>query len=113
MSKKLQKDEFEKIIQPLTPRDRMALREQEIQPEWLRENIARCQKLMTRDLWIGPFWILAYGVSLFLTRFSKLTIGIFVVGAAYFAYAVFSTGSFGQNRRRVQVYKELLKRLEN
>lgn len=113
MPKKLQPREFEEIIRLLPAKERMALREQEISVAWLRENIARSKRLMKRDLWIGPVWFLAYAVSLFLTRFSNLTIGIFVVGAAYFIYTIFSTGSFGLNRKRVQVYEQLLKILEN
>jgi hypothetical protein len=112
MPKKLQPDEFEQIIQPLPARDRTLLREQEITPEWLRENIGRCRKLMKRDLWIGPVWVILYGILLFKTGYSNLTIGIFVIGAVYFIYTIFTTGSFGLNRKRVGVYEALLKKME-
>ena len=113
MPKKLQQKEFEALISSLPPKDRLALREQDISPEWLKDNIARCKSLMKRDLWVGPVWFVAYSVSLFLTRFSNFTIGIFVVGAIYFVYTIFSTGSFGLNRKRVHVYEQLLEKMGN
>jgi hypothetical protein len=38
-----------------------------------------------------------------------LTVTIFLFGMAYFIYTILKTGSFGLNRKRVQVYEELLK----
>ncbi len=113
MSKKIEQSEFEQIIQPLPSKDKIVLREQEITTEWLQENVARCRKLMKRDLWIGPLWVILYGILLFKTGYSNLTIAIFVIGAVYFIYTIFTTGSFGLNRKRVSVYEELLKKMEN
>ena len=111
MPKKLQQSEFEEIIQILPPKDRTLLREQEITPDWLRESIKRHRKLMKRDLWLGPGWVVLYGIFLFKTGYSNLTIGIFVIGAVYFIYTIFTTGSFGLNRKRVKVYEELLSKM--
>lgn len=111
--KKIAAKDLEEIIRPLPASERMRLREQDISPAWLQENIAQCKILMKRDLWVGPVWFVAYAVSLFLTRFSNYTIGLFVVGALYFTYTALTTGSFGLNRKRVQAYEKLLKKLEN
>ena len=112
MPKPLHPSDFEKIIQPLPAKDRTALREEALTPEVLCEKIGRLRKLMRRDIWIGPIWVVLYGVSLFTTGYGNLTIVIFVIGAAYFIYTVFTTGSFGLNRRRVKVYAELLEKME-
>ncbi len=109
----MRQDEFESIIGILPVRDRIAMREQELSPEWLQENIARCNRLMKKDLWVGLIWFALYSISLFLTKFGKLTIGIFVIGLVYFTYVVFKTGSFGLNKKRIRVYEQLLEKLKN
>ncbi len=85
------------------------MREQEITADWLRAQTEHCQSLMTRDKWVGPIWFVAYSVALFKTGFSSLTITIFLIGMSYFIYTLLKTGSFGLNRKRVQVYELLLK----
>lgn len=112
MRGKLQPNEFEKIIAPLPTKERIALREHPPGPEWLRDQVEVCRKLMKRDLWVGPIWFAVYGLALFTTQFSIPTIGIFVAGAGYFIYTIFTTGSFGLNKKRVQVYRQLLEKLE-
>lgn len=107
----MRKDEFEKIIQFLPSKDRTVLREETLTPDMLREKIVRTRKLMRRDIWIGPIWVVLYGISLFTRGYDNLTIGIFVIGAAYFIYTVFTTGSFGLNRKRVKVYQDLLEKM--
>ncbi|MCF8246341.1 MAG: hypothetical protein K9J37_18170 [Saprospiraceae bacterium] len=109
MGKKLQPKEFESIISELSAKEQAKLREQEISVDWLREQIGQCNYLMTRDKWVGPIWFVAYAVALFKTRFSSLTVTIFLAGMAYFIYTILKTGSFGLNRKRVQVYEQLLK----
>jgi hypothetical protein len=68
---------------------------------------------MKRDLWVGIPWFIAYTVALFTTGIGNLTLGIFVVGMVYFVYTVFTTGSYGLNRKRVKVYEQLLEKLKN
>ena len=109
MGKKLQPKEFESIISTLSAKEQAKLREQEITDDWLREQIEQCNYLMTRDKWVGPIWFVAYSVSLFKFGFTSLTITIFLFGMAYFIYTILKTGSFGLNRKRVQVYEALLK----
>lgn len=112
MGKKLQPKELDSIIAVLPAKEQAKLRAQEISPEWLRENIAHCKNLLKRDLWFGGIWFLAYSVALFLTKFGQLTVSIFLFGMAYFIYTIFKTGSFGLNKKRVQVYEALLAALE-
>jgi len=111
MPKKLAQSEFDEIIQPLPAKDRTLLREQDVNADWLRENIERSRKLMKRDIWIGPVWVVLYGILLFKTGYSNLTITVFVIGAVYFIYTVFTTGSYGLNRKRVKVYERLLEKM--
>lgn len=85
------------------------MRQQEITAEWLREQIGLCKSHMKRDMWVGPIWFVAYSVALLKTGFSSLTVTIFLLGMSYFIYTIFKTGTFGLNRKRVQVYEELLK----
>lgn len=113
MLKKLSKDEFERIIKPLPARERTAMRERELTPDWLKESMSRCRRLMKRDTWIGPIWVILYGIFLFRTGYSNLTIAIFVIGAVYFVYTIFTTGSYGLNRKRLKVYGALLEKMEN
>lgn len=113
MPKKLQPAEFQKIIDALPVKEQELLRQQDISPEWLRENIARCKSLLKRDLWVGLIWFVAYSAALFLTKFGSLTITIFVFGVIYFIFTIFKTGSFGLNRKRIQVYEQLLEQLTN
>lgn len=109
MGKKLQPKELESIISALPAKEQVKLRQQEITADWLREQTKQCQSLMNRDKWVGPIWFVAYSVTLFKIGFSSLTVTIFLIGMSYFIYTIFKTGSFGLNRKRVQVYEELLK----
>ena len=112
MGKKLQPKELDSIIAVLPAKEQAKLRAQDLSPEWLRENIAHCKNLLKRDLWFGPIWFTAYSVMLFVDGFSSLTVSIFLLGMAYFIYTIFRTGSFGLNKKRVQVYEALLKAME-
>ena len=112
MGKKLQPKELDSIISVLPAKEQAKLREQDISPDWLREQIEQCRYLMTRDKWVGPIWFVAYSVSLFKTGFSSLTITIFLIGMSYFIYTILKTGSFGLNKKRVQVFEQLLKAIE-
>lgn len=113
MPKKLQPSELEKIIAVLPVKEQELLRRQEISPEWLQENIARCKSLLKQDLWVGLIWFVAYSAALFITKFSSLTITVFIFGVIYFIYTIFKTGSFGLNRKRVQVFEQLLNQMTN
>jgi hypothetical protein len=112
MGKKLQSKEFDSIISVLSAKEQARLREQEITPEWLRENIAYCKGLMKRDMWFGPIWFVSYSVLMFVYGYTPYTVSIFLLGMGYFMYTIFKTGSFGTNRKRVQVYEQLLAVLE-
>jgi len=113
MGKKLQLKTLDSIIGMLPAKEQAKLREQELSPDWLREQIEQCRYLMKRDMWIGPIWFIAYTIALLKTGFSSMTITIFLIGMVYFIYTLTKTGSFGLNRKRVQVYEQLLKALEN
>lgn len=109
MGKKLQPKELDSIINVLPAKEQAKLRAQEISPEWLQENIANCKGLMKRDLWFGPIWFVAYTVLMLVYGYTPYTVSIFVLGMGYFLYTIFKTGSYGLNRKRVQVYEALLK----
>lgn len=111
MKGKIPANELEKIIAPLPTKERIALREQLPDKEWLQAQTALCQQRMKRDLWVGPIWAIAYGIALFTTQYSATTIGIFALGVLYFGYTIFTTGSFGLNKKRVKVYGDLLERM--
>ena len=110
--KKLSRKELEKLATALPRKDRAAFLEQDITPEWLEEQIALRKGLMKRDALIGIPWFVAYSASLFLVGLTPATIAIFVIGLVYFVYTTFTTGSYGDNRRRVKVYEELLKKFK-
>lgn len=108
----MQSKELDGIINVLPAKEQAKLRAQDLSPEWLRENIAHCKGLLKRDMWFGAVWFVAYSVALFTTKFGQLTVSIFLVGMAYFIYTIFKTGSFGLNKKRVQVFEQLLKVIE-
>lgn len=108
----MQQSEFENIIKPLPAKDRTALRGQELTVTWLEENIEKCRKAMKRDMLVGIPWFILYSVALFTRGLGYVSLGIFAAGMIYFVYAIFTTGSFGQNRKRVKVYEELLERIK-
>lgn len=113
MGKKLQPNELDSIIGILPKKEQIILKaQQDLSPEWLGEKIAYFKKLMQRDIWFGAVWFVAYTVALFLTKFSQITVYIFLMGMAYFIYTIFKTGSFGLNKNRVKVYEELLKAIK-
>jgi hypothetical protein len=109
MGKKLQPKTLDSIIGILPKKEQAKLRAQDLSPEWLKENITYCNGLIKRDIWFGAIWFVAYTASLFVTKFSQLTVYIFLFGMAYFFYTIFKTGSFGLNKKRIQVYEQLLK----
>jgi hypothetical protein len=111
-SEKLSAAEFESIIKPLPARERNLIRQQDLSPEWLRESIARSRKAMKRDLWVGPAWLILYTAALFTTGYGTFTITVFVLGTTYFLYTIFTSGSFGANRKKVTIYQRLLEKLE-
>ncbi len=111
MPKTLQPNELEQIIQPLPSKDRTALRQQDLTPQWLEDKIAACKSLINRDLWFGIPWFIIYGASLIVRGFDNVTIVIFAVGMAYFLYTMFTTGSSGLNRKRIKIYEELRNKL--
>lgn len=110
--KKLKKQDFESIIKPLPLRERERLKLEEINPEFLNEGIQKAQKAMNRDKYFGIPWFLAYSVAWFKLGAHNITLSIFVIGLVYFCYAIFTTGSYGANRKRVKVYEELLQKLK-
>lgn len=112
MGKNLQPKELERIIKILPEKDRAKLREQELSTAWLLENIAFRKGLMKRDAWIGPIWFVSYSVLMFVYGYTPYTVTIFLLGMGYFLYTFFQTGSYGLNRKRVQVYEQLLKAIE-
>lgn len=113
MGKKLQQKTLESIIAILPKSEQAKLLAQDLSPMWLEEKIAYFKGLLKRDIWFGAIWFAAYTVSLFTTHFGQLTISIFLLGMAYFIYTIFKTGSFGLNKKRIQVYEQLLKAMEN
>ena len=59
MAKKLKSADLEKIIQPLSKKERAKLKEQNITVPWLEESIETCKNLMKRDTYIGIPWFIA------------------------------------------------------
>ncbi len=112
MGRKLQPKELESIIGILPKKEQLVLKAQDLTPEWLEGKIADFKKLIQRDIWFGGVWFVAYTAALFLTKFSQITVYIFLIGMAYFIYTIFKTGSFGLNKNRVKVYEELLKAIQ-
>jgi hypothetical protein len=112
MGRKLQPKELDSIISVLPKKEQIVLKAQDLSPEWLEEKITYFKKLIQRDLWFGGVWFVAYTAALFLTKFSQITVCVFLIGMAYFIYTIFKTGSFGLNKNRVKVYEELLKAIK-
>lgn len=105
--------ELEKILAPLPRKERQAWLEKDLRPETVEAAIRRARASMRRDLWVGIPWFLLYSASLFVQGFSPLTIGIFLVGVLYFTFVFARYGSYGLNRKRVQVLENLLNRLKH
>ncbi len=112
MPKSLSQDEITRIASILPKRDRSDLAKQSLSKEWLSSQIELCQKRMKRDLWIGLPWFLIYSYLLFTEGVNAVSMGVFAVGMVYFVYTIFTTGSYGLNKNRVKVYKQLLEELD-
>ena len=112
MAKKLRPVDLERIIQPLSTKERTKLKAQNITVPWLEENIETCKNLMKRDTYIGIPWFIAYTLSLWQVGMNSITVAIFVIGVVYFVYTTFTTGTYGANARKVKVYEELLNKLK-
>ena len=110
--KKIAPAQLEKIIQILPAKERDKLRNRNITAQWLEEQIETSKNLMKRDTYIGLPWFVAYSLSLWKAGFNNITIAIFVIGAVYFVYTTFTTGTYGLNQRKVKVYEQLLKLLK-
>ncbi len=102
---------IEEIVALLPKKERRDLARETPSEEWLLTQIQLCQKSMKRDLWIGLPWFLIYSYLLFAQGVTALTMGVFAVGMVYFVYTIFTTGSYGLNKNRVKVYKQLLEEL--
>lgn len=100
--------DIEKIVAGLPGRERKALLANPPTAEELESRIAQCRRAMRRDLLIGVPWFVCYTWLLFTRGFDGLTIAVFAAGMVYFVYAIFTTGSYGLNRKRIQVYQALL-----
>ena len=109
--KKLSRKELEKAAAKLPVKDRATILEEEVTLEWLEEQIKFRKGLMKRDVFIGLPWFVVYTASLFMFGMTSATIAIFVVGMVYFIYTIFTTGSYGDNKKRIGVYEELLQKL--
>ncbi len=105
--------ELKKILAPLPRKEQQAWLEKDLRPEMVEEAIRRSRASMRRDLWVGIPWFLLYSVSLFVQGYTVLTNGIFLVGVLYFYFAFTRYGSYGLNRKRVQVLENLLERLKS
>lgn len=112
MPKSLSPEKIMEIASLLPKRERSDLAKQNLSKEWLSSQIALCQKRMKRDLWVGLPWFLLYSYLLFTKGVTTMTMVVFAVGMAYFVYTIFTTGSYGLNKNRVKVYKQLLQELE-
>lgn len=112
MAKDLNPDIIRKLAAGLPRREREALIEQPPEATELETRIARCRRAMRRDLIIGIPWFAIYTWLLFTRGMDSTTIMFFAVGMLYFVYAIFTSGSYGLNRKRIQVYKALLEQLE-
>ena len=108
MPKKLSAGEVEKIVAPLSAKDRRELIDHLPDTAELEERIQEKKKLMKRDAIVGPVWVILYGVAWFKTGVSIWTGLVFLAGASYFVYSIFTTGSYGINQRRLKVYQKLL-----
>lgn len=109
-NRKLNPKELEPLIKALPKKDQLALNEQDITKEWLEEQVEYRKGLMKRDALIGLPWFLFYTASLYFVGMTPLTITIFVIGVVYFIYTILTTGTYGNNRKRVQIYEEMLKK---
>ena len=118
MPKKIPTEKLEQIIKPLPSKDRLALREQAPSEQRLQEKIALAKGLMKRDLWLGLPLMLVYLGTLAWAYFThqnltnNITLSAGVLAFGYFAYTIFTTGSYGTNRKRLAVYAELLKAIK-
>lgn len=106
--KKLSRQELEKYANRLPKKDRTEFLEANIDKEWLEEKIEFRKGLMKRDALIGLPWFIAYSASLYFVGMTAGTVAIFVIGIIYFIYTIFTTGTYGDNRKRVGVYEDLL-----
>ncbi|RMG80860.1 MAG: hypothetical protein D6714_13970 [Bacteroidetes bacterium] len=101
-------DSVEALLKKLPAREQKRLSGITLTPEWLEAAIADARKAMKRDVWFGVPWFVAYSVAWFTLGAHNLTISIFVIGLVYFTYAIFTSGSYGLNRKRVQVFEQIL-----
>jgi len=98
----------ENLLLRLPRKEREEIRSGSLSKEEMNNRMLRSRDAMKQDLWVGIPWFVAYSVMWFTTGVSFGTIALTVVGIVYFTYSYFTTGSYGVNRRRVKIYRELL-----
>lgn len=102
------KTDLEQLMKKLPFREKKRLEETEITPEFLKAEIEKAQKAMKRDQYFGIPWFLVYSWAWFQLGRDNITVIIFVIGLVYFCYAIFTSGSYGLNRKRVKIFEEML-----
>ncbi|MBR9923307.1 MAG: hypothetical protein GYB31_20945 [Bacteroidetes bacterium] len=102
---------FREIVNKLPKKDRNQLQLKDLDEATLEQMIRDSEDAMKRDLWVGIPWFVMYTSSLIVFGFTSLTVTLLVIGVIYFVYSYVKFGSYGMNRVRVSVYKQLLEDL--
>ena len=108
---KLKQKDFNEITKKLPPREKAKLKLEEINKEFLEAGIESAENAIKWDKIIGFPLVVFYCYLLWQTGFSNWTIGVFFITLIYFVHAVFTRGSYGENARRLKIYKQLLEKI--
>ena len=106
MNKKKQKA-IEEALKRLPALERKKIDIQNLDHAFLDEGIEKSKKAMKTDAIFGIPWVIIYGYTLFTFGPHVLTLGVFIIGIVFFAYAIRTRGSYGVNKKRVQVYEKI------
>ena len=105
----MKKAEINRHLAALSSKDRKRWEQEPPTRERLEAAIEQSKQHMQNDLWVGIPWAVMYLLSLYFYGLNSGTVAIFVVGLVYFIQAYVRNGSYGDNRKRVQVYERILK----
>lgn len=101
------KKSIQEIIKFMPAKERKRIEAADLTLDFLNTEIEQAQQAMKLDRSFGLPWLIAYVFCLWKFRYTMPTLMIFGVGFVYFAYAIYSRGSYGLNSRRVKVFEEI------
>lgn len=99
--------DLDKLIRMMPSKERKRIKSAELTPDFVNQEIEKAKNAMKQDMSFGLPWVIAYIFCIWKFRYTTPTLIIFGIGGIYFAYAIYSRGTYGLNRQRLKVFEEI------